>query len=279
LATYSADISVKVVGLSALTSLEKRVEELHKRFTKINAAAANVTAPFQSHIKALERLNTLLLANGRLLNQQAEAVRRMERVASTSSSRTPAKQDPRILREQQEAFARQIQQLKQRADLLENNRAITDKLRSATEQLVSSGSGNVRLGKALLGNARALLVAEEKLAAQKAKDSAQAIRDAEAEGAARRKVIEDLGRVEAKLQADLSRARRQDERDRQQGQQQRGSVFRTATGVAGRAGGAVDRAFGGAFSAVGKAAEGAVIRGGAAAGGRRGRRGRWHPAG
>jgi hypothetical protein len=266
LATYSADISVKVVGLSALTSLEKRVEELHKRFTKINAAAANVTAPFQSHIKALERLNTLLLANGRLLNQQAEAVRRMERVASTSSSRTPAKQDPRILREQQEAFARQIQQLKQRADLLENNRAITDKLRSATEQLVSSGSGNVRLGKALLGNARALLVAEEKLAAQKAKDSAQAIRDAEAEGAARRKVIEDLGRVEAKLQADLSRARRQDERDRQQGQQQRGSVFRTATGVAGRAGGAVDRAFGGAFSAVGKAAEGAVIRGGAAAG-------------
>ncbi len=265
MATYSADISVKVVGLTALTSLEKRVEALHKQFTKINAAAANVTAPFQNHIRALERLNVLLESNGRLLNQQAQAVQRMDRVAS-STSRGPAKQDPRILREQQEAFARQIQQLKQRADLLENNRAITDKLRSATEQLISSGSGNVRLGKELLKNARALLVAEEQLANQKAKDAAQAIKDAEAERVARLKTVADLGRAEAQMASDLRKARKQDQRDREQGQQQRGSVFRTATGIAGRTGGAVDRAFGGAFSAVGKAAEGAVIRGGAAAG-------------
>jgi hypothetical protein len=264
-ATYSADISVKVVGLTALTSLEKRVEALHKQFTKINAAAANVTAPFQNHIRALERLNVLLESNGRLLNQQAQAVQRMDRVAS-STSRGPAKQDPRILREQQEAFARQIQQLKQRADLLENNRAITDKLRSATEQLISSGSGNVRLGKELLKNARALLVAEEQLANQKAEDAAQAIKDAEAERVARLKTVADLGRAEAQMASDLRKARKQDQRDREQGQQQRGSVFRTATGIAGRTGGAVDRAFGGAFSAVGKAAEGAVIRGGAAAG-------------
>ena len=74
MATYSADISVKVVGLTQLKNLENRLTQLQERFTKINAASAQITAPFKAHIEALRTMNTLLTQNGRLLNAQASAV-------------------------------------------------------------------------------------------------------------------------------------------------------------------------------------------------------------
>jgi hypothetical protein len=163
LATYSANIKVNVTGLPSLQRLEDRVALLHKNFTKINAAAANITAPFQNHIRALEQMNRLLVANGRLLDQQANAANRLGRNTAGGSGQINGG-NPRVLEEQRRGWQQQIVLLQQRARLLTDNAQITDKLRSATNNLIAGSQATVRLGLEQLKNAKALLTAAEDLA-------------------------------------------------------------------------------------------------------------------
>jgi len=258
LATYSADISVKVVGLTQLKNLENRLTQLQERFTKINAASAQITAPFKAHIQALQTMNTLLQQNGRLLNAQASAVERAtgKRRGGSSGAAAP---DARIEKERREELQRQLGLLKDRARVLQGNTEIMAKLLRAEVEITAAAGGNVKLGKELMKNARALLVAEETLAKTKADASDQAIADAERERKARVKAVEDEWRaVEQVLKKEKS-ARGEGGSTRRGG----GGALRTA----GRVGGVVDRAFGGGISGAGRAVEGAFIRGGAVAGG------------
>ncbi len=275
MSTYSADISVKVLGLSSLKSLENRVELLQDRFSKLNAAAAKVAAPFQGHIEALERLNTLLVANGKLLNEQAEAVKRMDRVAGRSN---PVGQtDPRIEKERTSELMRQLGLLKERARASDSYVQVMAKLLRAEVEISAAVGGNVALGKELMKNARALLAAEERVAAAKAKGAAQAIKAAEAERDARLRAVAELERAEERrirnqeraedrLNRNRERARQQEERAQYIQERRNSRDSRTVANFAGRVGGAVDGAFGNVFSRTGKALEGAAIRGGATAG-------------
>lgn len=163
MATYSANIKVNVTGLPSLQRLEDRVALLHKNFTKINAAAANISAPFQNHIRALEQMNRLLVANGRLLDQQANAANRLGRNTAGGSGQINGG-NPRVLEEQRRGWQQQIVLLQQRARLLTDNAQITDKLRSATNNLIAGSQATVRLGLEQLKNAKALLTAAEDLA-------------------------------------------------------------------------------------------------------------------
>ena len=261
MATYSADISVKVVGLTQLKNLENRLTQLQQRFTKINAASAQITAPFKAHIQALQTMNTLLQQNGRLLNAQASAVARATGKRG-GGGRRAASPDARLEKERSEELQRQLGLLKDRARALQGNTAIMAKLLRAEVEITAAAGGNVKLGKELMKNARALLVAEENLAKAKADAADQAIADAERERKARVKAVEDEWRaVEQVLKKEKS-ARGEGGSTRRGG-----GALRTGLNAAGRVGGVVDRAFGGAFSGAGRAVEGAAIRGGAVAGG------------
>jgi len=266
LATYSADISVKVVGLTQLRNLENRLTQLQERFTKINAAATRITAPFQAHIQALQTMNTLLQQNGRLLNAQASAVAKA--TGRQSGGRGPAKTDPRIEKERSDELQRQLGLLKERARVLQGNTTIMAKLLRAEVEITAATGGNVRLGKELMKNARSLLVEEEKLARVKKAAADKAVADAEREEKARVSAINKVRAAEERLQAKLDRSKaKADARAKAEELANRNAAARTLGNVAGRVGGAIDRSFGGAFSGVGRAAEGAVIRGGAVAGG------------
>ena len=259
MATYSADISVKVVGLTSLTALETRLEKLQATFTKINAAASQITAPFQAHIQALQTMNTLLQQNGRLLNAQASAVAKA--TGRQSGGRGPAAPDARLEKERSDELQRQLGLLKDRARVLQGNTTIMAKLLRAEVEITAAAGGNVKLGKELMKNARALLAAEEKLASVKEAAADKAVADAEREEKARISAINKVQAAEERLQAKLDRAKAKAEKPANGN-----AAARTIGNVAGRVGGVVDRAFGGAFSGAGKAVEGAAIRGGATAG-------------
>ena len=262
MATYSADISVKVVGLTQLKNLENRLTQLQERFTKINAASAQITAPFKAHIQALQTMNTLLQQNGRLLNAQASAVERATGKRG-GGGRGAASPDARLEKERSDELQRQLGLLKDRARVLQGNTAIMVKLLRAEVEITAAAGGNVKLGKELMKNARSLLAAEERLAKTKAAAADQGIADAERERKARVKAVEDEWRaVEQVLKKEKS-ARGEVGNTSRGG----GGALRTGLNVAGRAGGAIDRAFGGGISGAGRAVEGAVIRGGAVAGG------------
>ena len=261
MATYSADISVKVVGLTQLKNLENRLTQLQERFTKINAASAQITAPFKAHIQALQTMNTLLQQNGRLLNAQASAVDKA--TGSRGGGRGPAKTDSRLEKERSDELQRQLGLLKDRARVLQGNTTIMAKLLRAEVEITAAAGGNVKLGKELMKNARSLLAAEEKLVKAKTAAADQAITDAERERKARLKTVQDEWRATEQV-LKKERAARNDRGSTGRG---RGSALRTGLNVAGRAGTAIDRSFGGAFSGAGRAVEGAVIRGGAVAGG------------
>ena len=261
MATYSADISVKVVGLTQLKNLENRLTQLQERFTKINAASAQITAPFKAHIEALRTMNTLLTQNGRLLNAQASAVDKA--TGSRGGGRGPAKTDSRLEKERSDELQRQLGLLKDRARVLQGNTTIMAKLLRAEVEITAAAGGNVKLGKELMKNARSLLAAEEKLVKAKTAAADQAITDAERERKARLKTVQDEWRATEQV-LKKERAARNDRGSTGRG---RGSALRTGLNVAGRAGTAIDRSFGGAFSGAGRAVEGAAIRGGAMAGG------------
>ena len=262
MATYSADISVKVVGLTQLKNLENRLTQLQERFTKINAASAQITAPFKAHIQALQTMNTLLQQNGRLLNAQASAVERATGKRG-GGGRGAASPDARLEKERSDELQRQLGLLKDRARALQGNTEIMVKLLRAEVEITAAAGGNVKLGKELMKNARSLLAAEEKLVKAKTAAADQAIADAERERKARLKTVDDEWRATERV-LKKERAARSDRGTTGRG---RNSALRTGLNVAGRAGGAIDRSFGGAFSGAGRAVEGAAIRGGAVAGG------------
>jgi hypothetical protein len=70
LASYAATIDVRVTGLPSLKNLENRIGLLQQNFTKLNAAAANIAAPFAQHIQAINQMNVGLRESTRLLEQQ-----------------------------------------------------------------------------------------------------------------------------------------------------------------------------------------------------------------
>lgn len=163
MATYAANIAIDVLGLGKLDSLERRVNVLRENFTKINAAAANISAPFQNHIQALERMNTLLVANGRLLEQQANAADKLSRAAegATKGGRGKSGPDPRVLQEQTEQLQRQINLLRDRARVFGAENEAMDKLRGAWVELNRGANGNLTLVRQMIRNARELVKIDE----------------------------------------------------------------------------------------------------------------------
>ena len=133
MATYNAQIAVQVKGLNTLKNLEDRVGQLQKNFTKLNAAAARVSAPFQGHIKAIKELNALLAKTERLMAPIAK-----QRVGGGGGGSRKTGVDPKVLREQQDLMLRQVRLLQQRASLLDDNAQMMRKLRDATNSIVTA---------------------------------------------------------------------------------------------------------------------------------------------
>ena len=271
MATYSANIKVNVTGLPSLQRLEDRVALLHKNFTKINAAAANITAPFQNHIRALEQMNRLLVSNGRLLDQQANAANRLGR--NTGGGGRQGGVSPRVLEEQRRGWQQQILLLQQRARLLTENSQITDKLRSATENLLTGTAQTVRLGLEQLKNAKALLATAENLAKTQGLNFEHQIEllkevEKEEELNARntaRRIKQERDDRNALLRQRMSALQRL-ERDEEKAERDKMSRIRKGVSMAGRAGSSVlDAVTFGNGAAVARGAANSTIRGGLAA--------------
>jgi hypothetical protein len=162
LASYAATIDVRVTGLPSLKNLENRIGLLQQNFTKLNAAAANIAAPFAQHIQAINQMNVGLRESTRLLEQQLRLTNVIvSRTARGGAGGGGGGTNSNVLEEQRRGWQQQILQLQQRARLLTENTAITDKLRSATESLLTGTGQTVRLGLEQLKNAKALLTAAE----------------------------------------------------------------------------------------------------------------------
>lgn len=272
MATYSANIKVNVTGLPSLQRLEDRVALLHKNFTKINAAAANITAPFQNHIRALEQMNRLLVANGRLLDQQANAANRLARNTGGGGGQNNGG-NPRVLEEQRRGWQQQIILLQQRARLLTDNAQITDKLRSATNNLIAGSQATVRLGLEQLKNAKALLTAAEDLAKTEALNFEHQLElisevEKEEEQNARntaRRIKQEQDDRNALLRQRMTALQRL-EQDEERAESQKWSRIRRGAGMAGKVGGSLlDAVTFGNGAAVAKGTANSAIRGGLAA--------------
>lgn len=273
MATYSANIKVNVTGLPSLQRLEDRVALLHKNFTKINAAAANISAPFQNHIRALEQMNRLLVANGRLLDQQANAANRLGRNIGSGGGGQSNGGNPRVLEEQRRGWQQQIVLLQQRARLLTDNAQITDKLRSATNNLIAGSQATVRLGLEQLKNAKALLTAAEDLAKTEALNFEHQLElisevEQEEEQNARntaRRIKQEQDDRNALLRQRMTALQRL-ERDEEKAERDKMSRIRKGVGMAGKVGSSVlDAVTFGNGAAVARGTANSAIRGGLAA--------------
>jgi hypothetical protein len=269
LATYAANIAIDVLGLGRLDSLERRVNVLRENFTKINAAAANISAPFQNHIQALERMNTLLVANGRLLEQQANAADRLSRSSDgpARGGRNPnGVVDAKVLEEQRRGWQQQLDLLKQRARALQENTEIMSKLLRAEVELTGTVDNNVRLGKELLKNAKALLVAEEALAKSKAAAEAEQMKNQMWIWQQQQKIEEEKLRAQERYYSERARLAAQAARDEERAEKEKWSRIRNGVNTAGKVGGTVlDALTFGNGAAVAKGAANSAIRGGLAA--------------
>ena len=211
---YSADIRVKVTGVSELDRVSNKIAVLQKSIDALNRAAINALgsgaalAGLQKQLAIRVSLNrqiqqgnkelqaeVSLLKESLSLSRQLAASRRgsgtgsgslqlatkqakdlevslgavaaaQHKVAAASqAAATAAQSNNRYLREQEESFARQIRQIKERAQGFESERAVMAKLRDATDQLLNLKTGDARLGKAQLANAKAMVLEEERVAA------------------------------------------------------------------------------------------------------------------
>lgn len=252
MATYAADISVKVVGLNQLKVLEGRLSQLHDKFTKINAAAARVTAPFQGHIKALEQMNRLLTENARLLNQQAQAVSRVAR--SSGGGRAAAAGNPAVERERTQEMQRQLQILRERARMLNSNSEVMAKLLRAEVEIGNSAGKNVAYGKELLKNAKAMLLEEERRARTVEQAAAKELRDKQAIWQMQSKALAEQERLQTQLTnqrvADAAKIARAEEAAAKKAATARANSNREWRQRGGAALGAIDGAFGNPMRAV-----------------------------
>jgi tape measure domain-containing protein len=232
--------------------LEGRLSQLHDRFTKINAAAARVTAPFQGHIKALEQMNRLLTENARLLNQQAQAVSRVAR--SSGGSRAAAAGNPAVERERTQEMQRQLQLLRERARMLNGNSEVMAKLLRAEVEIGNSAGKNVAYGKELLKNAKAMLLEEERRARTVEQAAAKELRDKQAIWNLQAKALAEQERLQAKLAnqrvADAAKVARAEEAAAKKAAAARGNFSRGAMRMGGSALGAIDGALGNPMRAV-----------------------------
>ena len=259
MATYNANISVKVAGLSQLKNLENRVQQLQERFTKLNAAAARITAPFQGHIKALTEINKLLRENNNLLNQQSRIASSVSRGSrGGGGSRTDAK----VQAEVTDQLNRQIRLLKDRARQIDASGSAMQKLLKAEVEINAQVGGNVRLGRQLIKNARELISAEEQRARAVEASAARELRAKQEVWKLQAKALQEQERAEARMldarAKNASRAARDSERS------SGGKRGGRGPGLVGRFGGAMDNAFGGVFSKATSGATNSALRFGAA---------------
>jgi len=245
LASYSADISVKVVGLNQLKGLEDRLKQVHDRFSKVNSAAARITAPFEGHIRALQQVNTLLQENARLMNQQTLAAAKLQRAGGVRSG---GGSDPAIERERTAELKRQLQLLKERARNLQGNTEVMAKLLRAEVEISGVVGGNIRLGKELINNANKLLQVEEQRARKIDQAAAKELKNKQHIWQQQAKALADQERAEAKLVnqrvADAERVAKAEEAAAKKAASARARLAQGAKRVGGAAIGAVDGAFG-----------------------------------
>jgi hypothetical protein len=265
LATYSANIKVNVTGLTSLKGLEDRVALLRQNFTKINAAASNISAPFQNHIKALEQMNRLLVANGRLLDQQANAADRLSRT-SGGKGRNGATTDSRVLEEQRRGWQQQLDLLKQRARALQENTEIMSKLLRAEGELTATSNTNLRLGKELLKNAKALLIAEEAIAKRKAAAEAEQVKTQMWVWQQQQKINEERLRAQEHYYSERNRLAAQASRDEEREAAEKQARMQRRISTAGKVGNSLlDAVTFGNGAAAAKGVANSAIRGGLAA--------------
>jgi hypothetical protein len=265
LATYSANIEVKVGGLGSLKTLENRVALLHQNFTKINAAAANISAPFQNHIRALEQMNRLLVANGRLLDQQANAANRLGRNTAGGGGQSGGG-NSRVLEEQRRGWQQQLDLLKQRARALQENTEVMAKLLRAEVELTTTVGTNVRFGKELLKNAKALLIAEEAVAKRKAAAEAEQMKNQMWIWQQQQKINEQRLRDQQRYYDERTRLEAQAARDEERRAKEKWSRIQGGMKTAGKVGSSVlDAVTFGNGAAVARGTANSAIRGGLAA--------------
>jgi hypothetical protein len=266
LATYSANINVKVsqAGLTSVGKLETALRSVYTTVSAINRATSTITAPFQGHIKALQEMNRLLAANGKLLEEQVNLSSKINN-AGGGGGRKGSGPDPRVLQEQTEQLQRQIGLLRDRARAFGLENAAMDKLRGAWIELNKGGDINLTLVRQMIRNARELVKFEE--------DRVTIVKSATKTGADeyqnRIRLARELREFETETAREVRRLRKEDEVDEIASSKRRADLANVAGSVAkvgGKAAGKVDSAFGNVFSKTGSAIEGAVIRGGAAAG-------------
>jgi hypothetical protein len=265
LATYSANINVRVsqAGLNSVGKLETALRSVYTTVSAINRATSTITAPFQGHIKALEQMNKLLVANGRLLEEQVNLSSKINN--SGGGARKSAGPDPRVLQEQTEQLQRQISLLRDRARVFGVENAAMGKLRGAWIELNKGGETNLTLVRQMIRNARELVKFEE--------DRVSIVKSAGRTGVEeyqnRIRLARELREFESDTARELKRFRREDEEDEKASNKRRAgaaAIASNAAKIGTKAAGKVDSAFGNVFSKAGSAVEGAVIRGGAAAG-------------
>lgn len=274
MASYAATIDVRVTGLPSLKNLENRIGLLQQNFTKLNAAAANIAAPFAQHIQAINQMNVGLRESTRLLEQQL----RLTNVIVSRSARGGGGgggggTNSNVLEEQRRGWQQQILQLQQRARLLTENTAITDKLRSATESLLTGTGQTVRLGLEQLKNAKALLTAAEDRAKTEALNFEHQLEliaeiEKEEEQNARntaRRIKQEQDDRNALLRQRMTALQRL-ERDEEKAERDKMARIRRGVGIAGKVGSSVlDAVTFGNGAAVARGAANSTIRGGLAA--------------
>lgn len=128
MSNYSANINVKVEGLSAAEKLEKALISI------------------ESKVKAL--------------NQLSVKVKTAVTGGQTGRAESTLKTQNKLLREQTDLKLRQIRIVQQKTAGLQNQTQILNTLRNATNNVLSDQQDSVRLGQLQLSNARAM-VAEE----------------------------------------------------------------------------------------------------------------------
>ncbi|MFZ9260920.1 MAG: hypothetical protein ACO23G_10835, partial [Limnohabitans sp.] len=251
MATYNANISVKVAGLTQLKNLENRVSQLQDRFTKLNAAAARVTAPFQGHIKALTEINKLLKDNNALLNQQARVASSVSRGSGSSSG---AVKDARVQKEITEQLQRQVTLLRDRARATAPAGDAMQKLLRAQLELNNGAEGNIRLVRQLIRNARELVKADE--------DRLKVSREVKTATEQRVDEAKELLAVERQIGQMLNETKRKTAEIAREDAKRAKARKEMIGGAVGR----VDRAFGGGISGALNGVANAGIRAGAVGG-------------
>lgn len=147
MATYNANISVKVAGLTQLDALERKVSGLLRTTEAVTAAFSQLKVSSEAT---------------QSLKGVAESLGRATRAASSLGTTTRRAFDPRLVREQAEQIQRQVDLLRERNKAAGDSASVAAKLNSVQRELNKGTDANLQLTRAQIRNANELLKLAER---------------------------------------------------------------------------------------------------------------------